>query len=590
MAFMSESMTMLLDSQPISYQTKSAYEAGLVEDVAYMNKSDVNGYKQERTFQTMFPPVCIKNHWDPETLSKYVLPNGDRIPLPVDPRPLVRNCTSYWTSSPVDVNDKSDSAKRGSVGLAMQPGGSAGKGVPYEIYVKNIETENDIYLNHPQDHCDGNKWEPESGSDIYNNRAGPPHRPTSSFTELSRPIATIIPKGGGNKCRVAVDEKSWNRSARVFNNVTREDRVPGGTVRASEAPLSNNGLVLARVSNQPRVWPSMSVVFFVGSGDGGADLANLAAGLKNNGWEITIFSKVKTSLQQGISYHDLGEYVPNDIYSCVVMWEGAELLENYQYRPNAKALLYVLNDDDKVPDCSMVIKSSVDKIIVKSAYQRSLYNCLPWSKFEVINNGLPVTLFTNFENRNLPRERFRVFVSEYSLGLVAFAKDAWLRITSTYPGAEMHVWETSGDQKIKVSAALIGIAKGRGIVMHGRGSLDELVRERFRSSVHLYLEDYDQVSCDSLRMSALAGCIPIMPKRAVNTELGGVNVSGAVENPDTLVEYAKAISAVFKDGVYSSGLRRRLQMDQSLRGWNATAERWLTIIKGIKATKEQHSL
>ncbi len=585
---MSESMTMLLDSQPISYETKSAYEAGLVEDVNFMNKTDVNGYKQERTFQSMFPPVCIKSHWDSEALSKYVLPTGDRIPLPVDPRPLVRNCTSYWTTAPVDVNDKSDSAKRSSAGLSIQPGGSAGKGVPYEVYVKNIETENDIYLNHPQDKCDGNKWEAEPGSDIFSNKAAPPHRPTNTFTELSRPIATIIPRGGGNKCRVAVDEQSWNRSARVFNNVTREDRIPGARARPSEAPLSNNALMLARVSNQPRVWPSKSIVFFVGSGDGGSELAELANALKSKDWEITIFSKVKTSLQQGISYHGIGEYVPNDIYSCLVMWEGDELLGNYQYRPNTKALLYVLADESE-KDCSMVVKSSVDRIIVKSAFQRSLYNCLPWSKFEVIPNGLPVGLFTNFENRNLPRERYRVFVSEYSLALLAFAKDAWLRISGTYPGAELHVWETAGDQKSKVSAALLGIAKGRGIIMHGRGSLDELVRERFRSSVHLYLEDYDQNSCDKLRLSALAGCIPIMPKRGVYTELGGVNVSGPVENPDILIEYAKAVSAVFKDGVYSSGLRKRLQMDQMLRGWNSTADRWLTIINGIMVTAQNRS-
>ena len=584
MAFVSESLTNLLDSNPISYQTKGAYEAGIVEGVDFMNKTDINGFQQTRTSQNMFPPVCIKTHWDPEALSKYVLPSGIRIPLPVDPRPLVRNCTRYFTSAPVDVYDKSDSLKRGSVGLALQPGGSAGKGVPYEIYVKNIEAENDIYLNHPQDKCDGNKWEPEKNSDIFNNNAAPPFRKTTTFTELSRPIATIIPKGGGNKCKNIADEKSWDRSARVFNNATREDRIPGYRARASEAPLTNKGIMLARVAEQPRVWARNSVVVFVGSGDGGPELASLASALRSLSWEVAIYSKEKTSLLQGISYHDHGEYVPNDIYSCLIMWNGTELLENYQYRPNTKCLLYVLEDDEK--DCSMAVKSSVDRIIVKSAFQRSRYNCLPWSKFEVVPSGLPVTLFTKFENRNLPRERYRIFVSEYSVALLEFVKDAWLRILSTYPGSELHIWETSGDQKIKVSAGLSGMARGRGIVLHGRGDAEELVRERFKSSVHLYLEDYDQNSCDVLRLSALAGCIPIMPKRGVYTELGGVNVGGDVANPDTLVEYAKAISAVFKDGVYSSGLRKRLQMDQSLRGWNTTAERWLTIVKGVQSSKQ----
>jgi len=584
MAFVSESLTNLLDLNPISFQTKSAYEAGLVQDVDNMNKTFINGYEQKQTSQTMFPPVCIKNHWDPEALSKYVLPGGDRIPLPVDPRPLVRNCTRYVTTTPVDVSDKSDSLKRESIGLTIQPGGSAGKGVPYEVYVKNIEAENDILLNHPQDHCDGNKWEPENNGDIFTNNAKPPHNKTTSFTELSRPIATIIPKGGGNKCKNLADTKSWDRSARVFNNPTREDRMPGNRPRPSEAPLSKKGIMLARLATQPRVWARNSIVFFVGSGDGGSELSDLATGLRSKDWEVTVFSNERTSIIQGISYHDLGEYVPNDIYSCVIMWGGTELIDNYQYRPNTKCLLYVLENEEK--DCSMVVKSSVDKIIVKSAFHRSMYNCLPWTKFEVIKSGIPVGLFTNFENRNLPRERYRVFVSEYSLALLAFVKDSWLRIVSTYPGAELHVWETPGDQKSKVLAGLTGMAKGRGIVMHGRGSLEELVRERFRSSVHLYLEDYDQISCDTLRLSALAGCIPIMPRRGVYTELGGVNVNGNVNNPDTLLEYAKAVSAVFKDDIYSSGLRKRLQTDSTLLGWNVTAERWLLIIKSIQATKE----
>jgi hypothetical protein len=165
---------------------------------------------------------------------------------------------------------------------------------------------------------------------------------------------------------------------------------------------------------------------------------------------------------------------------------------------------------------------------------------------------------------------------------VKFIHDGWVRLINTYPGSELHVWESPGDDKKKVVGH---IQTMRGIVLHGQAGITEMIRERFKSSVHLYLEDVDVVSCDKLRMSALAGCIPIMPARGVYKELGGVNVDGDVLKSDVLGEYAKAISAVFKDNVYSSGLRMRLQKDNSLKGMAATADRWLTVIEGLKATR-----
>jgi hypothetical protein len=272
------------------------------------------------------------------------------------------------------------------------------------------------------------------------------------------------------------------------------------------------------------------------------------------------------------------------------MWGDSDLLANFQHRPTCKVLL--LNVDDNLEGdqvCHRTVKESVDRIVVKSAYHRSLYNCYPWSKFEIVPNGLPVTLFTDVENRSLPREKYRVLVTEYSEALVRFVNTAWLRIIATYPGAELHVWESAGDQKKRIMPALVGSAKGKGIVLHDRGSLNELVRERFRSSVHVYLEDYDQVSCDTVRMSILAGCIPIMPDKGVYSELRGINVPGSVMDEAVLVEYAKSVSAIFKDPATYDSMRRRNQTDVGLKGWNGTTDRWLTIIKGLAATAKPFS-
>ena len=575
-------------SDPV-YSTRSAFDAGLVVNAPTMNKTDINGYLQDRSFATMFPPVCIKYHWDAEEVAKkYILPADTRVPLPVDPRPLVKNCTQYLTTTPASVYPASDRAARSALGLTTQPGGSARNGVPYEVYANNLGVESELYLDHPQNKCDENKFIPAPDSDLYTNRHAPPQKASDSFTELSRALATIVP-AGPYACRSQQDERNWEKSPRLFNNPTREDRIPGAAARWTEGPLGKKAARTGKVAVQPRVWPTNSVVFYVGRGDGGAGLIALCQGMRRRGLEVTIFSPLKSQVVEGIDYQHVSEFVPNDVYSCIVLWNTSELLANFQYRPYTKALLLCLEDTgDKEAVCAPGVKEFVDKIVVRSAFHRSLYDCFSWKKFEIIPAGLPVELFTDIENRNLSRERFRVLVTEYTMELIGFVQHAWTRIRTTYPGAELHVWSSAGDAKEKVYPALIGSSRGLGIVLHGSTSMNEMVRERFRSSIHVVLDDHDKIACESARMSALAGCIPIMPNRGVYTELPGINIDGALKNEKTMIDYAQAISSLFRDG--ADEIRRKVQMDEGLKGMNATADRWLTVIRGLQSTAKPFSI
>ena len=580
---------------PVTYNTKSSYEAGLVMNAPEMNKDWTLGYPQDRTFANMFPPVCIKSHWDSEAISKLVLPNVKQVPLPVDPRPWGRICTQYMTTFPPKTNTIEDAQARAAMDPVIVPGGSASRGVPFEKYVNAVNAESDLLLNHPQDKCEDNKWQPAEDSDLFNNHVAPPvvEKSLKSFPELSRPIATIVPKGP-YKCRAEADEKAWNASARVFNNPTREDRMAGAKARLSEAPLSVRGAVTARVAETPRVWPTRSIVFYVPrrKGDGGDQLLRLAQAFRARDYEVTVYSSAQTRVIDGVSYHDLSEYVPNDIYSNIILWGDADLLDNFQYRPNTKALVLNL-DDDILNDyvCQRTVQESVDKIVVKSSYHRSLYNCYGWTKFEVIPPAISVEYFTDIENRHLPRERYQVLITEYTPAVLTFVNTAWIRIKSTYPQAELHIWSVSGDKKEKVAPVLAPKAKGNGIVLHGNFTdMNESIRERFKSSIHVWLEDSDLVSCQPVRLSALAGCIPIMPNRGVYTELPGINISGAVKEEFTMIEYAKSISAIFKDHDYAINLKNTCQRDTNLKGWNATAERYLTIFRGLDNTKKPFSI
>lgn len=579
MTSLSDSTNFLMDSKleaPSTFNSKGVYESGKVLDAPHMNIVETKGYPEKLTFKNVFPPVCLKSHWDPAALSKYVLPEtlaSGAVPLPVDPRPLFRNCINYFNLTPQTAETKHDATVRAAQALQVQPGGLRS---PYEVYVNNIDKESDLLLNHPQDRCDNNKWTATEDSDLYVNR----HKPTASASALAidRPLVTIANKTSG--CRAAFDKGAWNRSARFFNNPTREDRMPGHAARRSEAPLSSMGAMTARVATVPRVWTNKSVVFYVDSHAGFMSLASLAAGLRDLKYEVTIFSTDKTSVQEGINYHHVTSFVPNDVYSTIVLWGPSALLDNFQYKPQARAIILALEEaEDSEFVCSRAVKDMVNKIVVKSAFHRSLYNCYTWSKFEVIPSGLPAALFVG-PNRLLAREPRRVLITEYSEALVPFIQHAWVRVLAEFPDAELHIWETAGDDKKKVMPLLLALNKG--VSLHGMKDLEGMIAERFMSRCQVYLEDYDQVSCDSVRLSALAGCIPIMPERGVYTELRGINVPGPVTKPEVLVDYAKAISTLFKNGDYARSMQIRSQTDPALSGHRATAERWIKIINGLQ--------
>jgi hypothetical protein len=190
------------------------------------------------TFQEAFPPACIRSHWDPTLVSRYVLPQTPTASLSLDPRQATRICTAYYTTSQGDapiVNPEKDDAPKIPTQFLGPPiyrrpvaeetfvlpnGGAAGRNAPYHLYADNINVESQIYrMNLPLSRCKERKYVPNGAQapDAYNTL---PH--VSQEFGLS-PHAMYVGKQAG--CRNQDDEAAWNRSGRLFFNHTRNDRV-----------------------------------------------------------------------------------------------------------------------------------------------------------------------------------------------------------------------------------------------------------------------------------------------------------------------------------------------------------------------------
>jgi hypothetical protein len=217
-------------------------------------------YKSQFPFETvdgnLFPPVCLTTHWDPTEMLRHILPQ-QRVGLPQDFRPWVKVCKNYVTSgpaipSPMPPND-----------MVFPTGGEF---YPPGRYSANIDDESALRtLNHPLDKwCPSTQYIPDQDSDMYVAGSTVPDRKvlTDSFvSELSMPQALL--RVDNYTCRSENDSKYFERSGRLFNNPTKQDRygadkyyaLPGG--QAQGQPMPHGGVNEVTPTKQAALsyWP-----------------------------------------------------------------------------------------------------------------------------------------------------------------------------------------------------------------------------------------------------------------------------------------------------------------------------------------------
>lgn len=167
----------------------------------------------------MLPPVCLKTHWDPTESIRRILPQ-QRVALPQDPRPWVRVCKKYVTSGPVE-----EMAPLPPSSMVFPSGGQF---YPPGRYTARIDDESVLRtLDQPLDKwCPTTQYVPDESSTLY--VAGgtvPDRQPISSafIQELAMPRA-LLRDAGEVSCRSQNDALYFQRSGRLFNNPTKQDR------------------------------------------------------------------------------------------------------------------------------------------------------------------------------------------------------------------------------------------------------------------------------------------------------------------------------------------------------------------------------
>jgi hypothetical protein len=163
-----------------------------------------------------FPSVKISSHWDPTRIYARSVPTS-MVPLPVDFRPYTKICQEYRTTAPEQA------APQISDDVVFPMGGEV---YPPTRYQNNIDNESRLRrMDRPLGTCDNDQYLPPLDGDMYRDRMLVPESktPVSRFvSELSMPQALL--RVGAYKCREEADQFNWDRSPRLFNNATKQDR------------------------------------------------------------------------------------------------------------------------------------------------------------------------------------------------------------------------------------------------------------------------------------------------------------------------------------------------------------------------------
>lgn len=165
--------------------------------------------------RTFYPPVCLQTHWDPTMILRHSLPTTS-VPLPMDPRPWTRICMEYTTAG------ANEAAPPVSADVTLPSGG---KFYPPSRYLDAVDHESRLRrLDRPLGTAEIEQYVPSVKSNMFSNQTLLPKRtPDSKFvSELAVPQALL--RTGPYPCREEADNINMERSRKLFNNATKQDK------------------------------------------------------------------------------------------------------------------------------------------------------------------------------------------------------------------------------------------------------------------------------------------------------------------------------------------------------------------------------
>lgn len=305
------------------------------------------------------------------------------------------------------------------------------------------------------------------------------------------------------------------------------------------------------------------------------------------GYKVKIYGNVWEGVYEGVEYCDSRKFDPGHHYSILVLWRSVSV--SVLPLVTASHLWIDLHD---VPLPALfpleILQQKRAKVCVKSKFHRSLLPHLPDAMMFIQPNGLDVELLEKTRpivNKKVPLQF--IWTSSYDRGLDVFLEKGWPLIRQAFPSATLHIFYgytlCPSEFKARVET-LLEASKTAGVIEHGRCDMDVICKEKWKSSYHIYLSEFAEIDCLSIRESVYADCIPLCASHSVFVErpclrLGDELGSSLYESKiwEQIVPILQRLESdpTAKQQVLSH-LKAQLESQGLNKSWDWTAQQWIS--------------
>ena len=356
--------------------------------------------------------------------------------------------------------------------------------------------------------------------------------------------------------------------------------------------VSNPMKELLTNKKEGKKWSRGSVVYFCGFSRvifspetpklGGSEKAvvNIAREWTKLGYDVTIYGNVVEGLYEGVKYLTTDKFNINDRFDTLILWRGFGI--PILGEASARNILIDFHDRTNMGVFPEQWFTKLNKAFVKSEWQKEILYNIPENKYVIIENGLEnvfkeIQEISHTEEAHNKRNPLRFcYTSCYTRGLDKLLTYLWPLITNKYPEAELHLYYgmdlVEEKEKLRMTN-LINLTDN--VTDHGRVSIDVLNESRSKSTYQLYLTEWSEIDCLSIREHCMAGCIPIISNVGVYKSRTGFHIDGDTFDQKHFLRAFQQICKLIDDPEKIAEQRDKINYEE--RYWEDIAKEWVKL-------------
>lgn len=321
----------------------------------------------------------------------------------------------------------------------------------------------------------------------------------------------------------------------------KDDKKITSLLHSLPKQLDDNPLIIKLRDAEPFEWPSKSVAIFCGdsadeewgpwsleNGIGGSEEAviRLSKHLSELGYKVVVFGKPndRAGFIDGVMWRNFWEANLDDHFDIFIGWRSPGLFERHIH---ARKTYLWMHDVAEGGEFTPERLANIDKVILLSAFHRSLFPMIPDEKVLLSANGIDPEQFAALDG-NVKRDPHKIiYGSSHTRGL-SYLYDMWPDIKKAVPDATLDVYYGRGTydainagnpERLKWMDDIQQRAKELdGVTDHGKVGQDDIVRHAFESGIWAYPTAFPEISCITAMKNQAAGAIPVTSDYAALNE------------------------------------------------------------------------